>query len=127
MRRIALTSVVIAIATVTMAFGPVPSRADPVHEVRVTARKFGFEPSVIEVVSGEPVRLVLRSEDAVHGFAIRDLNIDVRIPRGGDTVTVEFTAPRAGRYEVACSVFCGGGHGQMKAALVSVTATPRAR
>jgi cytochrome c oxidase subunit 2 len=127
MRRITLTSVVIAIATVTMGLGPVPSHADPVHEVRVTAKKFGFEPPVIEVVSGEPVRLVLHSEDAVHSFAIRDLNIDVQIPRGGDTVTVEFTAPRAGRYEVACSVFCGGGHGQMKAALVSVTATPRAR
>jgi len=39
-------------------------------------------------------------------------------------VVVEFTAPRAGRYEIACSEFCGSGHGQMKAALVSVAATP---
>ena len=102
------------------------SRAD-VHEVQVLAKRFAFEPSIIQVVAGEPVRLVIRSDDGVHGFAIPDLNIDVQIPRGGAPVTVEFTAPRAGRYEVACSVFCGGGHGQMKAALVSVIPTPRAR
>ena len=59
----------------------------------------------------------------VHGFAIRDLKIDVQIPRQGE-VTVEFVAPHPGRYEFACSEFCGSGHGQMKAALVSVAATP---
>jgi heme/copper-type cytochrome/quinol oxidase subunit 2 len=37
-------------------------------------------------------------------------------------VTVEFTAPPAGRYQIACSEFCGRGHGQMKAELVSVGA-----
>ena len=46
------------------------------------AKKFAFEPSIIQVVAGEPVRLVIRSGDAVHGFAIRDLNIDVQIPHG---------------------------------------------
>jgi cytochrome c oxidase subunit II len=78
---------------------------------------------MIQVTAGEPVRLVIRSADRVHGFSIRDLNIDVRIPRSGNIV-VEFTAPRAGRYEIACSEFCGSGHGQMKSALVSVAATP---
>jgi heme/copper-type cytochrome/quinol oxidase subunit 2 len=112
----------IAIAIVTVAMVPRPSlsRADPVHEVQVMAKKFAFEPSIIQVVAGEPVRLVIRSDDAVHGFAIRDLNIDVQIPRGGATMIVEFTAPRPGRYEVACSEFCGSGHRQMRAALVSV-------
>jgi cytochrome c oxidase subunit 2 len=92
----------------------------PVHEIEVTARKFAFEPATVEVVAGEHVHLVLRSADAVHGFAIRDLNIDVQIPKGGDAVTVDFTAPPPGRYDVACSEFCGSGHGQMKAALISV-------
>jgi heme/copper-type cytochrome/quinol oxidase subunit 2 len=58
----------------------------------------------------------------VHGFAIPDLKIDVQIPRSGNVV-VEFTAPRAGRYEIACSEFCGSGHGQMKAALISEAPT----
>ena len=98
---------------------------NPGHEVQVVAKQFAFEPGVIQVTAGEPVRLVIRSADRVHGFAIRELNIDVQIPRSGNVV-VEFTAPRAGRYEIACSEFCGSGHGHMKAAIVSVAATPAA-
>ena len=90
-----------------------------VHEVQVVARRFAFVPQFIDVPAGEAVRLVIHSGDGIHGFAIRELRIDVRIPRGGEAVTVEFTAPPPGRYEVACSEFCGNGHAQMKAALVS--------
>jgi cytochrome c oxidase subunit 2 len=93
-----------------------------VHEIRVEARKFEFDPAVIEVTAGEPVRLVLHSSDTTHGFEIRDLELDVEIPRTGDTVTAEFTAPPPGRYSIACSEMCGRGHRHMKAALVSVPA-----
>ena len=91
-----------------------------VHVVQVIARKFTFEPAIIQVTAGEPVLVVIRSADTVHGFAIRDLKIDVQVPRGGEGVTVAFTAPPVGRYEISCDEFCGSGHGQMKAALVSV-------
>ena len=126
MRSLIHSWIIQAVVLASMLSMPSPTRAD-VHEVQVLAKKFTFEPAIVQVVAGEPVRLVFRSDDGVHGFAIHDLNIDVQIPRGGAPVTVEFTAPRAGRYEVACSAFCGSGHGQMKAALVSVTETPRAR
>ena len=53
----------------------------PVHEVQVVASKFRFEPAVIEVTAGEPVRLVIRSRDVVHGFAVPTLNIDVQLPQ----------------------------------------------
>jgi len=92
----------------------------PVHQIEVTAKKFALEPAMIHVVAGEPVRLILRSADSVHGFAIGELKIDVQIPNGDRTVTVEFTAPPLGRYEIACSELYGSGHGLMKAALVSV-------
>jgi cytochrome c oxidase subunit 2 len=94
--------------------------ARAVHEVQVVAGRFAFEPATLHVVVGEAVRVVVRSKDGVHGFAIPTLHIDARIPRGGESVTVEFVAPPAGRYEIACSEFCGSGHGQMRAALVSV-------
>ena len=102
-RPVSLVGVIVSIA----AMAPIPPThaPQPVHEVQVTAKKFAFEPAMIEVTAGEPVRLVLRSADAVHGFAIRDLNIDVDILKGGGTVTVDFTAPAAGRYEIACSEF----------------------
>ena len=92
----------------------------PVHEVQVLAGKFAFDPPTIQVTTGEPVRLVIRSKDTVHGFSIPKLKIEVRVPKGGDPVMVEFVAPPPGRFEIACSEFCGSGHGQMKAALVSV-------
>jgi cytochrome c oxidase subunit II len=92
----------------------------PVHEVQVLAGRFAFDPPTIQVTTGEPVRLMIRSKDTVHGFSIPKLKIDVQVPKSGDPVTVEFTAPAAGRYEIACSEFCGSGHGQMKAALISV-------
>jgi cytochrome c oxidase subunit II len=98
-----------------------PAEVQPaVHEVQITAMKFSFAPTTIQVVAGEPVRLVIHSADTVHGFAIRELKIDLQIPKDGAPVTVEFTAPPAGRYEIACSEFCGSGHGQMKAVLLSV-------
>ena len=95
----------------------------PVHEVQVTASRFAFEPAIIQVVAGEPVRLVVRSKEGSHGFAIPRLKIDLQVPDSGEPVTVDFTAPAAGEYEIACSEFCGRGHAQMKAALVSVGPT----
>jgi cytochrome c oxidase subunit 2 len=126
MRRVIVFTVAIALVAVSFVLSASPSRANPVHEVQVVAKQFAFEPAVIQVTAGEPVRLVIRSADRVHGFSIRDLNLDVQIPRSGNVV-VEFTAPRAGRYDIACSEFCGRGHGQMKAALVSIAATPTGR
>src|SRR3954469_17179064 len=127
MRAIIVPSIATALVMMSTVSRSSPSRADPVHEVQVVATRFAFEPRIIQVTAGEPVRLVIRSADAVHGFAIRDLNMDAELPRSGDPVTVDFIAPPAGRYEIACSEFCGSGHGQMKAALVSVTTTPAAR
>ena len=95
----------------------------PVHEVQVVASRFAFEPATIQVIAGESVRLVVRSKDGTHGFAIPKLKIDLHIPDNGEPVTADFTAPAAGEYEIACSEFCGRGHAQMKAALVSISAT----
>jgi cytochrome c oxidase subunit II len=109
----------IAVAMVSIAHHA--SAADlPVHQIEVVAARFAFDPATIQVRPGEPVRLVIRSKDTVHGFSIPKLKIDVRIPKGGDPVVVEFVAPSPGRFEIACSEFCGSGHGQMKAALISV-------
>jgi cytochrome c oxidase subunit 2 len=126
-RRYLTAWVAIAVGTSAAIWQARPRAQQAVHEVAVNAKKFEFEPSTIQVTAGEPVRLVIRSADGVHGFAIRGLNIDVQAPKGGEPVTVEFTAPPAGRYEVACSEFCGTGHARMKAALVSVAPTRTAR
>jgi cytochrome c oxidase subunit 2 len=130
MQRLVLFSGAMMVATVALAGIPSASfftGGTPVHEVQVVARKYTFEPATIQVAAGEPVRLVVRSADAVHGFAIRELKVDIRVPRGGEAVTLDFTAPPPGRYEIVCSEFCGSGHSHMNAALVSVAATQTAR
>jgi len=105
-------------AAVLLSPGAVVHR--PVHEVQIVASRFMFEPAVIELTAGEPVRLVLRSKDTVHGFAVPTLNIDVQVAKsGGEPTIVEFVAPPPGRFEIACSEFCGSGHVHMKAALIS--------
>jgi cytochrome c oxidase subunit II len=127
MRRSVSFLAVIAIVIVGSEGNSSALAENPTHVVQVVAKKFTFEPASIQVTAGEPVLLVIRSADTAHGFAIRELNIDIQIPRGGEAVTAGFIAPPAGRYEVSCTEFCGSGHGQMKAALVSVAATPTAR
>jgi cytochrome c oxidase subunit II len=101
--------------------------ASAAHEIEIVASKFQYEPSIIQVSAGEPVRLVIRSREGTHGFSIPKLHIDVRLAKTGDPVTVEFTAPPPGRYPIACSEFCGSGHGQMTAALVSVASVTTSR
>ena len=113
---------VAAIATALMG-QPIIAADQPVHEVQIVASRYTFEPATLHVTAGESVRLVVRSKDGTHGFAIPKLKIDLHIPDSGEPVTAEFTAPAAGEYEIACSEFCGRGHGQMKAALVSISVT----
>ena len=95
----------------------------PVHEVQIVASRYTFEPAVVQLTAGESVRLTVRSKDGTHGFAIPKLKIDLHLSDNGEPATAEFIAPAAGEYEIACSEFCGHGHGQMKAALVIVSAT----
>ena len=120
MKRIVFPVGAFVIALLAPTRNPVVSAGPPVHEVQVVAKKFTFEPATIEVTAGEAVRLVIHSDDTTHGFAIKKLKVNVVVQKGGQPVTAEFTAPPPGRYEIACSEFCGLGHHGMKAALVSV-------
>jgi cytochrome c oxidase subunit II len=100
----------------------VAAAGQPVHEVQIVASRYAFDPAIVQLAAGESVRLVVRSKDGTHGFAIPKLKIDLHLPDSGEPATAEFIAPAAGEYEIACSEFCGRGHGQMKAALVTVSA-----
>jgi cytochrome c oxidase subunit II len=122
-RNVTFTLCGLALTVTALTGSRIAAAGQPVHEVQVVASRFTFEPAIIQVVAGESVRLVVRSKDGMHGFAIPKLKIDLHIPDNGEPVTADFTAPAAGEYEIACSEFCGRGHAQMKAALVSISAT----
>lgn len=92
--------------------------ASDMKVIEVTVRKFEFEPSEIEVVEGDHVRLVVRSADSVHGVGIKKFKVSRLVPRGGEAVTIDFVASAAGTFPILCSEYCGDGHEDMTGTLV---------
>jgi cytochrome c oxidase subunit 2 len=86
--------------------------------IEIVARRFAFEPAEVQVAVGEPVRLQVHSADGLHGIAIKKLKINKDIPRGGEVVTIDFTAKEAGRFPIMCSEYCGEDHENMQGMLV---------
>ena len=95
-----------------------PAAASAPRTVEVVAKRFGFEPSRIEVTEGERVKLVVKSADGVHGVEIKKFKVNKKVPRGGDPITIEFVASTAGEFPILCSEYCGDGHEDMKGMLV---------
>ena len=98
------------------AFAPLKSNVraqDSPRRIEITAKQFSFEPSEVTVKKGEPVVLVIKSADVAHGLRFRDLNLNVKIDKGG-TAELPFTPDKTGDFVGQCSVFCGSGHGGMK-------------
>lgn len=86
-------------------------------EFKITAKKWSFNPSVIEVNKGDKVRIIATSIDVSHGFALSEYGINKRLEPNMPT-TIEFTADKEGTFTFFCSVFCGEGHGGMNGKLV---------
>jgi cytochrome c oxidase subunit 2 len=91
---------------------------EDVKTIDITASRFQFDPSTISVAQGDIVRLHLHSADRSHAFAIKAFRVKALIPKGGETVTVEFVADQAGTFPFTCSEYCGTGHSGMKGTLV---------
>lgn len=88
-----------------------PSAAQP-HRIEIDAKRFEFDPASITLKKGEPVILVVKSEDVAHGLRFRELGIELKTAKGGST-EVRFTPEQTGDFVGHCSVFCGAGHGHM--------------
>ena len=81
--------------------------------INIVARQFEFDVSDAQIMQGDSVTLVLRSEDVTHGFFLESyMNQGVTL-NAGEPVTVNFIANTPGTFTYFCSVFCGGGHGFM--------------
>lgn len=90
--------------------------SENVREFTLTAQKFEFSPSVINIKRGDHVRLTVTAVDAEHGFKLDAFHVARKLPKG-EAVTVEFTADQAGTFPFQCSHFCGMGHKKMKGLL----------
>ena len=111
-------SVLLALALVLPGTIPVAAQQSaPVEIIKMTAKKYQFDPSTITVKQGQRVKLMITALDKTHGFAIKNFGINQRLTKG-KPVTVEFTATKAGTFTFHCSVFCGTGHRKMKGKLI---------
>ena len=76
--------------------------------------------STLTVPVNHPIELLLRSQDVVHNFFVRELRLQQdAVP--GMMIPVHFTANRIGQYEVVCTQLCGLGHNTMHSLLIVVS------
>ena len=86
-------------------------------EIRISAKKFEYHPNKVTAKLGQPVVLVLTSEDRIHGFKMPDFGLRTDIVPGQET-RVTLTPDKAGSFTFFCDVFCGDGHEDMDGTLV---------
>ena len=92
-----------------------PAERRPDRVISVSAERFIFSPSRVNVKRGELVEFVLTSEDTDHGFRIAGTSIEVTIPpQGRGEVRVRFILQDKGQYAFECSRPCGAGHTLMR-------------
>lgn len=111
------------VTTLPLVKPSVASKTSETAEFHIEASHFQFEPNRIEVREGQRVRLVLHSLDGVHGFAIPEFGVSLRIPEGGVPVEIEFIADNAGVFPFGCSEYCGVGHADMTGEIVVLGAS----
>jgi cytochrome c oxidase subunit 2 len=98
-------------------------RLDPSLVSAPTGNPLGLDPNdpagrddivvpELTVPVDHPVELLLRSQDVVHNFFVRELRLQQdSVP--GMMVPVHFTANRIGQYDIVCTQLCGLGHNTM--------------
>ena len=71
----------------------------------------------LTVPAGEPVRVILTSQDVIHSLYLPQLRIKQDV-LPGQTTSLWFEADTPGTYDLRCTEFCGVSHSRMKGELV---------
>ena len=103
-------------------------RLDPALISAATGNPLGLDPAspegrddivtsgALAVPVGRPVELLIRSQDVIHNFFVRELRLQQdAVP--GLVIPVHFTPDRIGKYDIVCTQLCGLGHQKMHALL----------
>ncbi len=94
------------------AFGAAALAAAPEQVIKITAKKFEYNPKEITLKKGAPVVLEFTSLDRLHGFNCPDLGVRADI-KPGKVAKVRLTPQKVGDFEFHCDNFCGSGHPNM--------------
>jgi cytochrome c oxidase subunit 2 len=118
MRRAALAAT--AVATVLAAVGGLRVLglgAQAPTVVRITAKRFEYNPPRIVLKKGVPVVLELTALDRTHGFKVPSLGLRTDVLQD-QVVRIPFVPDKVGTFAFACDIFCGDGHEDMEGKIV---------
>ena len=114
-RRLLLRAV--AAAGLLVATGQFVARAQSKPRIiKMTTRKFTYEPAELTLKVNQPVIFQLTTLDVVMGFSVPDFGARGTIIPGQMT-EVPMTPTRIGEFTFLCDVFCGSGHENMEGTL----------
>jgi len=81
-----------------------------------------WNPPVINLTKGEPVRIKIRNIDTVsHGFTIPELGIGLAGAaeiKPGQVATIDFVPQRTGTFKYMCTAWCSAQHMQMTGKII---------
>jgi len=115
--RLASVVAVIGLMTSTDSALTLQPSSTPEHTFSISAKRYAFSPSRIEVIEGDLVRIDLRSEDIAHSLTIDGYRIAKRV-ESGQPVVLEFRAERAGTFPFYCSLQIDDGCRRMRGELI---------
>jgi len=75
------------------------------------------EINALHVPAGRPIKLLLTSEDVIHGFFVPDFRVHMDVLPNRYT-SVWFNATRPGEYHLFCAQYCGTNHAAMTGTVV---------
>lgn len=70
------------------------------------------ENNELHVPIGEPVKLVMISQDVIHAFFVPEFRMQRQV-QPGEYTTMWFTPTKVGKYHLYCNMFCGTQHSEM--------------
>ncbi|HZO99323.1 MAG TPA: cupredoxin domain-containing protein [Terriglobia bacterium] len=112
-----MCALLVLLGSVSMGGAQSTAASGEVREIKMTAKKYEFDPNTVTVKKGDHVKLIITALDRDHGFKLEAFGINQKLIKG-DPTTIEFTADKAGTFPFKCSEFCGLGHGKMKGKLI---------
>jgi cytochrome c oxidase subunit 2 len=102
-------------------------KLDPTQVSASTGNPLGLDPKdpagkddivvpTLTVPVDHQVELLIRSQDVIHNFYVRELRLQQdAVP--GMVIPIHFTANQIGHYEIMCTQLCGLGHYRMRSFL----------
>jgi cytochrome c oxidase subunit 2 len=103
---------IVVLLLTAAAFGAATLAVAAEQVIKITAKKFEYNPKEITLKKGAPVVLEFTSLDRLHGFNCPGLGVRTDI-KPGVVAKVPLTPQKAGDFEFHCDNFCGSGHAGM--------------